>query len=237
MHTIIRTHVKNEARLNLLARTIESALNKGLEDLGSILVADDHSPLGDKVRRLCEAMAVEYHGSMGLKGSTKNGLVSSFRLARGLQGREVLHVCDDIVFGKGTKEFLQTLFQYPVPADWWMISLFAAYPQHVRNQNQVFQTPLWRYPTDSFYAGLAVIYHEDLMEKAITEWDLVERAEAIEPPWQDDLWMKQLCIDNRKSIYNSNRDYAQHTGVKQRSFGDDPEAGSSEYVTDYFVGE
>jgi hypothetical protein len=59
MNTIIRTHVKNESRLQLLKRTIQSAVDKKLNEIGDIYIVDDQSPMQKEVIDLVRVVKIK----------------------------------------------------------------------------------------------------------------------------------------------------------------------------------
>lgn len=219
MKVSIRAHVKNQNRLNLLRGTIESCKKAGFT---KIQVIDDQSPFGE-IGALCESLKVDYFRTNG-EPSTKNGLYWSF-----LKGAD-LHIVDDCVLSPRIVSEVENAKLLLRDNNTWMISFFACYPKHVREANR--QSDYWRYPVETFYAGIACCYHQDLIDEYMAEFKKDPYA-----AYQDDLTIKHLIMENKKKIYNTTEDYAQHTGVGERAFGPNPKEESSNYVSEHFVGE
>ncbi len=231
MDTIIRTHVKTQERLNLLERTIKSAVDKGLTTIGSVWIVDDGSPMAAQVQELAAKWGIQAIKNDGIP-STKNGLYGALRFCK---ATPTFVTCDDIVFGGDIKHQLELIEKSP-PKDYAMVSLFAAYNDDTRHAGRV-DARYWKYPTQDFYAALACVYSPKLSKKYCQIWESVRSGEIPEPIWQDDLLVKQICIDQDWPIFNTRVDYVQHTGMNKRSFGDEEQAGSSNYVSSHFIGE
>ena len=76
MKLIIRTHVKNEERLQLLKQSIVSAQSQDFKD---IVIVDDQSPLKEKVKELVKSLNVSDYVLTEGKPDTKNGFYYSYR--------------------------------------------------------------------------------------------------------------------------------------------------------------
>lgn len=232
MDTIIRTHVKTDARLAILEGTVLSAIDKGLGRWGNIWIADDGSPMAAEVERVGKVCGVQVFRNDG-RPSTKNGLYGALRYSKALP---TLVVCDDVVFGRGIRDYIESQMG-KLPTNYGYFSLFASYPDHMRMGGNVRGTEIWEYPLDCFYAGLAGVYNPKFAQIYCQKWEQVMSGMVPEPIWQDDLWVKELCRENGFKIYNSMNDYAQHTGMMRRSFGNNETEDSSNYTTAHFVGE
>jgi hypothetical protein len=232
--TVIRTHVRNEKRLELLKRTIQSAKDKKLYTLGGIYVLDDGSPLKDRVRSLCYEMDVDYIPATLKPGDTKNGLAES--LAVGNWTAPVFAVCDDVVFGRDILEELNhiVLHELPLLPDCGMVSLFACYS---RMKQPHADSHLWEYPVHAFYAGIAVVYTPKFRDAYYNWWVRAVNEELPMPQMCDDIFCKVILDAHGLKLYNTIQDYAQHTGIDARTFGDKENDPGSHYLTQFFVGE
>lgn len=225
MKTIIRTHVKNDERLALLARTIQSAYRAVGPD---ILVVDDQSPMGKDVRLICNNFKVEYRRTE-YQPCTKNGLYWSFKY--GGEGN-LFCITDDCVLGQG----ITKIMEQDLDPQCWLLTFFAGYPMQIRISRAVGNI-FWNYPVEAFYAGIACVYHTTLSRLYMEKWEHVMRGEEPKEDYQDDLTIKHLIMANGKQIWGTMYDFAQHTGVQQRSFGDIVADAGSNYVSECFVGE
>lgn len=214
MKAIIRTHVRNPQRLELLKNTIRSARRVGIH---RVMVIDDQSPLMVDVRVLCAEEKCEYLLTKGTPG-TKNGLYWSLRMDEGSD----LHLCDDA-------ELSPTDWQaVPASPDWWLLSYFACYN---RDTNRTW----WWYPVSTFYAALACRFHPDLRAAYIKARDEVSEGRAPETAFQDDILVKLIIAENGKEIWNTGWDYAQHTGIGiLTTMGP---GHNSDYRSQFFIGE
>lgn len=234
MNTVIRTHVKNEKRLQLLERTILSALDKKLDAFGNIYVLDDGSPMGDAILKKCLDLGVQYVPAVLKPGDTKNGLAESLSLDT--WNKPIFCVCDDVVFGKGIFEEIDHIMTNEVQnlPDCGMISLFACYNRGLLVNEH---SHLWEYPIRAFYAGVAVIYSPRFRQAYYDDWIAVVNGKKAVPRMCDDLYCKEILTASGLKLYNTAKDYAQHTGVDARTFGDDEADPGSRYISKFFVGE
>lgn len=223
MNFYIRTHVKNAERLELLRRTLESVRAAAPDMEHRIFVIDDGSTF-DGARGLAARVNAVYLSVPGPHG-TKNGLYWSLMADRDM-GTGV-HLVDDCVVSSGFLSQAKIERQFP---DCWLLSFFACYP---RNPEKGW----WHYPTKDFYAAVACCFHPSLRDIYIAWWEKVISGALPDEVYQDDLMVKKFIMDAGKRIYNTGWDYAQHTGIGQRSFGDNPKEESSNYQTAYFKGE
>jgi hypothetical protein len=74
-----------------------------------------------------------------------------------------------------------------------------------------------------------------MQEIIINSWENIKAGTEPYPSKCDDLWVVDLCDKNNLKCYNTMLDYAQHTGTKNRTFGESD--SFSEYVSKMFVGE
>lgn len=236
MITTVRCHIKSNDRLALLTRTLVSAQTHGLDKDGEIIVIDDQSPMEVEVRELCSVHGVQYIRSSGQPG-TVNGLVESIR--RTFVDAPLLCCVDDIVFGRGIRDVLSDIQRTTIPSmdergiKWGMIGLFACY----ENRPSYLDTGLWNIPIDILYALNCHVFSPALSRHIINVYDRIEHGELPRPVHQDDLWVKELCKETGMLALNTRKDYAQHTGMYLRSFGDNPREESSTYQSRMFVGE
>lgn len=237
MKVVIRCHIRNDKRLALMKRTIDSYINKQLNNDYQLHVMDDASPMQEEVVKLCSQYPIVYHRSGG-KNCTINGLVESFRLAD--PGEIIACGTEDIVFGKGVKARMRKLLKHEIPYigdNWGFIGVFACYPHNVRQQNKVAHTDLWRYQWPIIYALNFDLYSPIMMKHAIDRWDQYLRGEIKRPTMEDDIYIKELAKEFKLPCYNTNKDYIQHTGRDARSFGSKETHNGSHYTTAYFTGE
>lgn len=244
LNTIIRTHVKNELRLQVLERTILSWYDKELYSLGDLFIVDDQSPLEREIINLIENInnkklpgnPITYFRTQG-QGDTKNGLYWSLKVQ---ENYPVLCCVDDMVFGKGIKERLIHLIDNElllIGENYGMIGTFACYEQATRNPNRYNKEDLWIVPIDIFYATVCHVFSEKLSKIIIKEWEEIQQELKPIPNCCDDIWVKEICRKEKLKIYNTLKaDYAQHTGANLRTFNEDT-TGSSEYYSKLFIGE
>jgi hypothetical protein len=242
MKTVVRTHVRDVARLRLLRRTLTSLRNKGVWPVD---VVDDHSPMGSGVRHLCDDFETECHLSLGNKGHTINGLVSSFLLADvspiappAHNAPAMLCLTDDCVVGKGIAPEIKRMEQFILDAGLFelpigMAGTFACY----ENRPEFHHTGLWRISTEALYALVCHVYSPRLMYLATKEWTGIVDGTIADPCCCDDIFIKRICLREGLACFNTLKDYAQHTGINERSFGETKEVTGSHYVSKMFVGE
>lgn len=222
MNFYIRTHVKNPERLELLRRTLDSVRVAAPGPEHRIFLIDDGSTF-DGARGLAASLGAVYLNVPG-PHETKNGMYWSLKVDQDMgQG---IHLVDDCVVSKGILDS----HSWPAREDVWLWSFFACYPRNPSGG-------CWHYPTKDFYAAVACIFHPDLRDLYISWREKVLSGQLPEEVYQDDLMMKKFILEAGKRIYNTGWDYAQHTGIGQRSFGDNPKEESSNYQTAFFKGE
>lgn len=220
MKVAIRTHVKNQERVDLLIKTIDSCKRAGFS---TIIVIDDQSPLG-VVESICVEMKVKYFKTTGIP-STKNGLYWSF-----FEGAD-LHVVDDCVLNPQILQEVENAKKLFGDTKTWLVSFFACYSGHTRTLNKDGNF-YWHYQTEIFYAGIACCYHHELIREYMAGYEKDPYS-----AYQDDLTIKHIIHDNQKRIMNTMKDYAQHTGAGQRAFGGNIKEDSSNYISHDFIGE
>lgn len=234
MNTIIRAHIKNEERLSGLRRELESWHRKGLSVLGDLYIVDDGSPMRREVEELADLYDANYRRASG-NPDTKNGLAESLRVQLE-SGKPCLHCVDDAVFGDGILQRLIDLthIEEPKLGDYSTIGLFACYEEGTRNANKLPNVDLWKIDHKILYALVSHIFSMKMARHLVTNWNLVLLGSIPYPKMCDDIW---VAIESAKvglPCYNTMKDYAQHTGVNNRTFGDN---AGSEYVSKMFVGE
>jgi hypothetical protein len=232
MDTIIRCHVKNNLRLDNLERELISWREKGLESLGGLFIVDDGSPMWEDVKRLAGKYGAEYIKAVGVP-DTKNGLYNSLKIATNFP---VFCCVDDAVFGAGITERLNLLLGtelYKIP-EYGMVGLFACYEDGTRNPNRIPDTDLWKVDPNILYALVGHVFSERLARVVVWEWENIQAGKLPHPQKCDDLWVVDILKKYNISAYNTMRDYVQHTGMNNRTFGDN---AGSEYYSKMFVGE
>jgi len=161
--TIIRTHIKNHKRLELLERTIVSWHDKQLYDLGELYIIDDTSPLQDELLDLLRNFQIKYKRSNNTP-DTKNGLYESLKIDDGWneirKDSSVLCTVDDIVFGNGFKERIIKFLEEEESQleNFGMMGLFACYGPEFRINNRYKDLHLFNFPLDKFYGANCHIY-------------------------------------------------------------------------------
>jgi hypothetical protein len=236
VNTVIRTHIKNEKRLETLERTILSWRDKHLDDLGELYLVDDTSPMRLHVKELAVKYGANYYLCTG-EPDTKNGLYHSLKCQNSYP---VLCCVDDMVFGEGTKQRLTEILntEYPlIKKTAGCIGMFACYETPTREINKVNNTELWNIPNEILYALVCHLFTPKLAKILISDWEKIQRKEIPYPCMCDDIWVKEVCIREGILNYNTTLDYAQHTGMRNRSFGEGDGGDSSDYRTSLFVGE
>jgi hypothetical protein len=233
---IFRSHIRDKARLAVTERTLLSALDKDLPSICDITVLDDGSLFGPDLRGLCRRHEISYKKAGG-SSSTINGLMESLKLHPG----PVLCCVDDIVFGKGTKDKLSEIWNMVIPrldkqeVAWGIVGLFMDYPRQVNSL--VCGCRIAELPANLVYALTFHFYSTPLKSALLKRWDKILADELPWPACADDIFVNRLLGETGLRYFNTNMDYAQHTGMNLRSFGSDGEAVNSEYQTEYFVGE
>lgn len=247
MDTIIRTYVPNEERFELLLRSIASWHDKQLFDLGSLIIADDLSPIkyAEKVKRFCLDNKIEYgYANFGIP-DTKNGLYWSFKMAKSFP---VLCCVDDLVFGKKIKEKIIEIQTNCIPIlendniPWACIGMFSCYQRNVRTFYK--SSGLWNIPNDALYALVCHIFSEPISKILNTQWEKfilqqepISETENFNLNCCDDLWVSRNASTYGFKCFNTYEyDYAQHTGMSNRSFNVDT-IGNSNYMSPCFIGE
>lgn len=235
MNTIIRTHVNNNTRLNLLEREIISWFDKQLNTIGRLFIVDDFSSMHEEVRNLCLKYSVEYKRAHGIS-TTINGLVESLKLERELNDSvPALHCVDDAVFGIETKSAVLNLVnQLPFVTPYGTIGLFACYPKDIRDKYKVANTGLWKIDSNLLYALVSHIYSPELIEVLIKDWGDMLTGVTPRTSHQDDIWVAMTCARLNLNCYNTNLDYAQHTGMGNSTFNS---IEVSDYRSTEFIGE
>lgn len=235
LDTVVRCHVKNDDRLKTLERLILSWKDKQLNELGNLYLLDDHSPMNKEVEELAKKHEVIYKVAEGY-GDTKNGLVESLKLS---PDRPVLCCVDDMVFGKGIKERILSIFEQdlPVVQNWGMFGLFACYQDHTRNTLKENNIDSWYIPNEIIYALVCHIFSPNLSSILIKEWEGIKDKTLPDPCCCDDIWVARICTRENIDNFNTFKDYGFHTGMMNRTFGDLEKDPGSEYQTPCFVGE
>lgn len=232
MDTIIRCHVKNQRRLDELERELKSCEDKNLNILGDVFVVDDDSPMHEEVETLCYRNEVNYIRAGGIP-DTKNGLYWSLKYA----DRFPVFLCvDDAVFGTGIAERLLHLEKYELNKipDYGFVGTFACYEDSTRIHNKVPDTDLWHYPTNIIYALVGHVFSERLARLVMHEWEEVLAGRLPYPEMCDDIWVKEMLKKYNIKAYNTMKDYTQHVGINNRTFGENT---GSDYYSKMFVGE
>lgn len=236
MNTIIRCHVKNNERLITLEKEIISYKEKGLDILGDLYIVDDGSPLQSSVISMCGNHKANYIKASNTP-DTKNGLAESLRLMIGLGGKYPSLLCvDDAVFGRGILGRLTKLLheELPIINPFGMVGLFACYEDNTRNHNKILGTDIWKIDHKILYALVAHVFSFQLAAILVDIWDKVQEGSEPYPGMCDDIWVATVCAKYNIPCYNTMMDYAQHTGMNNRTFGDNT---GSEYQSKMFVGE
>lgn len=237
MNIVVRTHVKNQQRWDLLKRTLRSVIDKKINLMGKLYILDDNSPMALDVEKTASDYGAIYVPAKNHPGDTKNGLGES--LAIGDMGEPILCVCDDIVFGKDSSSIIMKYLDIDIPMlecagiKWGMISLFASYGRGPL----VLGTDFWEYPIPAFYAGLAVIYSPMFRKKYVETWNSMVRGEIPKCPHQDDLFCKEILNASGTRLFGIKRDLVQHTGIDARTFGNSTTDPGTHYQSSFFVGE
>jgi hypothetical protein len=241
MEIVIRTHIKNIERLNLLEKTINSVIDKQLTDLGELKIFDNSSPMKQEVMELCGKYKISYNTN-NYPSDTKGGLYSSLNLATTYP---ILCTVDDMIVGKNTKEEIIRILNNDIPqldTSWGCIGMFACYPKNIRNLYQ--NTNLWNISTKALYALICHLYSKKLSEilinhyeKSQENYEQLTELEKHNLNCCDDIWVARTCEQHNLLCYNTIDDYSQHTGVNNRSFGENTITPNSEYLTNCFIGE
>jgi hypothetical protein len=234
MNTIFRCHIKNDERLELFRRSLQSWKDKELWKLGKLYVVDDQSPLQVEVEALAKEFDAVYFRTTGTR-STKNGLYWSLKIQNEFP---VLCCVDDMVFGESSMNRLNMLVmhEYPRLKNTGIVGLFVCYDMQTRNQFRFSDVDLWMVPIALSYALVCHLFSKDLSDILIRDYEKAAAENREVSIHQDDLWVKEVCLRDGLVIYNTVDDYAWHTGANTRTFGDDP-IGNSSYQTPRFVGE
>lgn len=235
LNTVVRCHIKNTTRLKSLEGCIQSWQDKKLGDLGKLYLVDDQSPMEEEVVTLSKEYCVEYFRTPG-PPDTKGGLYWSLKIQ---QSFPVLCCVDDMIFGKGSLEMFKAVLEQDVdklPKNWGMIGTFACYESGTRNSNLIHNTKtnLWNIKNEILYALVCHIFSPHLSNILVKDWEAILAGTMPNPHCCDDIWVARTCTANSIPNYNTGKDYAQHTGINNRTFSND---GNSTYQTNFFVGE
>ncbi len=235
LNTVLRTHIKNTQRLEVLKKTIKSWYAQEMNFLGDLYIVDDQSPMQNEVIHLVNRYNAHYLRTTG-EGDTKNGLYWSLRVQNQWP---VLCCVDDMVFGKGSRERFEKIISSEIPelGKFGMFGSFACYENNTRDFNRIIGTDYWKVPIDILYGLVCHIYSRELSNIITKEWEGIQKGNYPMPNCCDDIWVKEICRREQLPVYNSYRDFAQHTGMNMRTFGENEVTESSEYQTPCFVGE
>jgi hypothetical protein len=240
MNTVFRTHIKNQQRLETFERTLKSWYQKKLDQLGNLYVIDDQSPMEEEVINLANKYDALYTRTLG-DADTKNGLYWSLKVQDKFP---VLCCVDDMVFGQDTLARIKQIEEVDIPTigRYSTIGLFACYQEATRTKFKIEGLELWQIPHSLLYALVAHVFSGE-MARIYTEcWEGVLAGTLPYPNMCDDILVKILSINSDLLCYNTTKDYAQHTGMNNRTFGTVDEnaangIGSSDYISSDFVGE
>lgn len=242
MDTVIRCHIKNEQRFELFKRTVQSWYDKEMYLLGDLQIVDDQSPeeYGMKVQQFCNDYNAFYHRTY-YDADTKNGLYYSLKIAKWFP---VLCCVDDMVFGRNSVDFWTKIITNDlrkINEKWACIGTFACYPRNVRNS--FMDTSLWNIPNNALYALVCHLYSKEFSEILINQYEKFKKGQELTEVERynlsccDDIWVARNASTYGFKCYNSQAyDYAQHTGMNQRTFTID-EVGNSNYMSEIFIGE
>jgi len=237
LRVVLRTHIKDADRLNLLDRSLHSLFTKGIDKLGSVCLLDDNSPNMEVLQMQSLYHPLDYVRTPGPNG-TKEGLVKSIRHFGSIKD-PVLYCVDDLVFSSKAKDVLVNLAMNDIEEikayiDYGLIGLFACYTEDVRAELKIKHLDYWKVPWNISYAYVCHIFSPKLQDFILKEWALVESGAIPYPKVNDDIWVAELCERKGLAILNTMKDYAQHTGMRKRSY-DIKEDEYSEYVSTCFV--
>lgn len=243
MNIIMRCHVKNLDRLKLVDKSLNSLFSHTIHNLGAVCLVDNNSPYHKEVSALANSYGISYHYSTE-KEDTKEGLYQSCVLGMELDPvSPTLYCVDDLVFGKDSYFSIINCLENDIPLlersniRWATVGLFACYSMDVRSSLFIKDTNLWFIPTDSFYAMVCHILNPKFTQIIIDSWKKVQNKEIPMPAMCDDLWVATLVKENNYRIFNTKKDYAQHTGMGNRTFAVSTEMDTSHYKSPAFVGE
>jgi hypothetical protein len=231
MNTVIRAHIKNDRRLDDLREEIISWNRNKLYKLGDLYIVDDGSPMRHELMDLCRNFEAIYVKADGIP-DTKNGLYASLKAQ---QEFPVFCCVDDAIFGKGILSRLEYFLEQEqslIP-DYGLVGTFACYEDATRNQNKVLGTNLWEIHSSILYALVGHIFSKSFSDIIIKEWEGILRKDIPYPGMCDDIWVATLLKKYGIKAYNTMKDYTQHIGMNNRTFGDNT---GSEYVSKMFVG-
>lgn len=232
MNTVIRAHIKNADRLAGLEREIISWKDKKMDFLGELVVVDDGSSMQEEVITLCRRHDI-YYALAGGTPDTKNGLYWSLKVQTAFP---VFCCVDDAVFGQGITNRLKYLVEHELNkiSDYGLVGTFACYEEKTRNPNKLPDADLWEIKNDILYALVGHVFSERLARLVMKEWEDVQAKRIPYPGMCDDLWVATLLRRYGIKAYNTMKDYTQHTGINNRTFGDNT---GSDYISKMFVGE
>lgn len=221
MHVIIRTYITNEKRLEYLKRTIQSCIDK---EMFPITIVDNMSPpeWARRIEELGKMCGFIRFVRSELCSSTMNGFIASLLVAPEMES--CLYLEDDVVLGKGIKEYL-TSTDMPT-----FTSLYAVYNRFPKNVGD----PLWEYPIEAFYGLIAIVINPSGRAALLNEWKTLSYCNAY-PQWHADIWLKEFCKKYGYKIWNTVQDYAQHVGNEVRSINEGKI--DSVYESRHFIGE
>ena len=243
MNTYIRTHVKNDTRFKILRQTVESCFDKRINELGDIYIVNDSSPApyDEKVRELAYELKTGYIRSF-TPPDTKNGLFESLsHFYQNTSDPFCLCCVDDMVFGKGSLDRIREICDKDIPRlgnNWATIGMFACYETRPR----YLTTSLWNISTSILYALVCHMFNREFIPHLYNPYikflngEHRTETEIYNMTACDDIWVARTAGSNGFLCFNTaESDYAQHTGVNQRTFSSNNTG--SEYTSKVFVGE
>jgi len=232
MKFIIRTYVKNEERLRLFEKSI---ISLKLAGINNITVIDDQSPLEKEVQNVCMENAIEKYVRTVGKSDTINGLYSSLKE---INNDEFTILCvDDFICSSKILDTLKEIKDNDIPIikdEYGTVGLFACYPSNIRIKYK--NTNLWNIETKSLYALVCHHFSNELKDILINEYEEALEGRIEYPEVCDDIWVATICARENLKCFNTIEDYAFHTGMNNRTFGDSVVSDNSCYQTPCYVG-
>lgn len=242
LNSVIRCYVKDQNRLNLLEKTIQSCLKQHLNDLGPITIVDDGSPLKNNVKELANKYNVNYLCPEEYKSSTNQGLCNALKAFK--NEPYTLQLTDDVILCKDFNLILNKLLKYQLTSlgSYGIITMFCpqSVAMHLRKGQTFNGTNVYRLDTTSplIHAFICTLMSKDFADVFIRHWEDVRGTDREHDQLMDDIRARVLCNKAELSMYITKQCWAEHTGTnpQDRTFQDARQGGNS-YRAASFLGE
>ena len=228
MKAVIRSFVRDETRFALLVKTLGSIVRAGFEE---VIIVNDQSPdmWSERINTLASSniSVITTEG----KPSVVNGLTWSLRQIAEGEELDTMLFCDDVVIDQGIKR----LFVEPArkldgitKGRWGTIGTFSILLWHERSHMRagiapdfITLKPKFSIDSPNFYhhmpVGCIANFYSRPLITAMSELEHIADARFA----AEDRWIWWTCVHSGLPYYGTLVDFAEHTGVRHRSFSDE----------------